>query len=67
MTAVAGDFTKPRPDIIANSGNKTRLFVGPVEGNRARRDSGSDFIHSETFDVDGDGDLDFIGAGISPA
>ena len=29
-TAVAGDFTKDgKPDVISNSGGKTRLFVGP--------------------------------------
>jgi hypothetical protein len=68
MTAVAGDFTKDgRPDIIANSGNKTRLFVGPdwkeivLDATR-----GNDLIHGETFDVDGDGDLDFIGARYQP-
>src|SRR4029450_12895079 len=67
-TAVAGDFTKDgKPDIISNSGSKTRLFVAPDwregvldEGN------GHDFIHSEFFDVDGDGDLDWIGARYQP-
>ena len=67
-TAVAGDFTKDgKPDIISNSGSKTRLFVAPdwrevilAEGN------GHDFIHSEFFDVDGDGDLDWIGARYQP-
>jgi hypothetical protein len=29
-TAVAGDFTRDgKPDVISNSGGKTRLFVGP--------------------------------------
>ena len=29
-TAVAGDFTKDgKPDVISNSGGKTRLFVAP--------------------------------------
>ena len=67
-TAVAADFTKDgRPDIISNSGSKTRLFVAPEwrevilsEGN------GHDFIHSEFFDVDADGDLDWIGARYQP-
>jgi len=67
-TAVAGDFTKDgKPDIISNSGSKTRLFVAPdwrevilAEGN------GQDFIHSEFFDVDRDGDLDWIGARYQP-
>jgi hypothetical protein len=67
-TAVAGDFTKDgKPDIISNSGSKTRLFIGPdwrevilAEG------KGHDFIHSEFFDVDGDGDLDWIGARYQP-
>ncbi len=67
-TAVAGDFTKDgKPDIISNSGSKTRLFIAPdwrevilAEG------KGHDFIHSEFFDVDGDGDLDWIGARYQP-
>jgi hypothetical protein len=68
LTAVAGDFSKDgRPDIIANSGNKTRLFVG-ADWKEVVLDAtpGYDFIHSETFDVDGDGDLDFIGARYQP-
>jgi hypothetical protein len=68
LTAVAGDFSKDgRPDIIANSGNKTRLFVAP-DWKEIVLDAtqGHDFIHSETFDVDGDGDLDFIGARYQP-
>jgi hypothetical protein len=67
-TAVAGDFSRDgKPDIISNSGSKTRLFVAPdwrevilAEG------QGHDFIHSEFFDVDGDGDLDWIGARYQP-
>lgn len=67
-TAVAGDFTQDsKPDVISNSGGKTRLFVAPdwrevilAEG------KGHDFIHSEFFDVDGDGDLDWIGARYQP-
>lgn len=67
-TVVAGDFTKDgKPDIISNSGSKTRLFVAPdwqelilAEGN------GQDFIHAEFFDVDRDGDLDWIGARYQP-
>ena len=68
MTAVAGDFTKDgKPDIIANSGNKTRLFVGPDWKEIVLDETrGNDLIHSETFDVDGDGDLDFIGARYQP-
>jgi hypothetical protein len=68
LTAIAGDFTKDgRPDIIANSAEKTRLFVGP-NWTEIILDAtpGHDFIHSETFDVDGDGDLDFIGARYQP-
>lgn len=67
-TAIAGDFSGDgKPDIISCSGNKVRLFVAPkwqevvlVEG------EGYDFIHSECFDVDGDGDLDWIGARYQP-
>jgi hypothetical protein len=67
-TAVAGDFTKDgRPDIISNSGSKTRLFVAP-DWREVLLDvgAGHDFIHSEFFDVDGDGDLDWIGARYQP-
>jgi hypothetical protein len=68
LTAIAADFSKDGiPDIIANSGEKTRLFVGPdwkevvIDATK-----GHDFIHSETIDVDSDGDLDFIGAWYQP-
>lgn len=67
-TAVAGDFTKDgKPDVISNSGGKTRLFVAP-DWREIILDEGKghDFIHSEFFDVDGDGDLDWIGARYSP-
>jgi len=68
MTAVAGDFTGDgRPDIISNSGGKTRLFVAP-SWKEIVLDArpGHDCIHSATLDVDGDGDLDFVGARYSP-
>lgn len=67
-TAVAGDFSGDGlPDVIASSGGKTRLFVAP-DWNEVILDAtpGHDAIHSETIDVDGDGDLDFIGAQYSP-
>lgn len=66
LTAVAGDFTGDGvPDIIANAGAKTRLFVGPT-WKEVVLDETLDFIHSEAFDVDGDGDLDYIGARYQP-
>ena len=68
LTAVAGDFTKDgQPDIIANAGEKTLLFVGP-NWKEVVLDAtaGHDFIHSEAFDVDGDGDLDYIAARYQP-
>jgi len=68
VNAVAADFTGDKKiDIIANSDGKTRLFVGPdwaetiIETNPAHG-----CIHSEFMDVDGDGDLDWIGARYSP-
>ena len=68
VTAVAADFTGDgKPDVIANSAGKTRLFVGPdwreivLDENRQHG-----FIHSESFDVDGDGDQDYIGARYDP-
>lgn len=67
-TAVAGDFTGDgKPDIISNSGKKTRLFVAP-DWKEVILDETPDYnaIHAESFDVDGDGDLDFIGARYQP-
>lgn len=67
-TAVGGDFTGDgKPDVISNSGGKTRLFVAPDWKEIVLDETkGYDFIHGETFDVDDDGDLDFIGARYSP-
>src|SRR5687767_2829576 len=68
LTAVAGDFTRDGlPDIIANAGEKTRLFVGPAWKEVVLDETPRhDFIHSEAFDVDGDGDLDYIAARYQP-
>ena len=68
LTAIAGDFTKDgQPDIIANAGEKTMLFVGPTwKEVLLDATKGHDFIHSEAFDVDGDGDLDYIAARYQP-
>lgn len=67
-TAIGGDFTGDGlPDVIACSGGKTRLFVAPKWQEVIIADTpGKNFIHSESFDVDGDGDLDFIGAHYKP-
>lgn len=68
VTAVAADFSGDgRPDVISNSDGKTRLFVGPdwrevILDNNPKHS----FIHSEFFDVDGDGDQDYIGARYNP-
>ena len=66
--AVAADFTGDgKMDIISSSSGKTRLFVAPdwkqviIGDNKDHT-----FIHGETFDVDGDGDADFIGARYKP-
>ena len=63
-----GDFTGDGvPDVICNAGGQTRLLVAPkwqevlIDGS-----SKLGFIHSETMDVDGDGDLDFVGARYKP-
>ncbi len=67
-TCVAGDFTGDGvADVICNSGRRTILLQAPdwkrivLEGELKLN-----FIHSETMDVDGDGDLDFIGARYKP-
>jgi hypothetical protein len=67
-TVVAADFTGDSlPDIISNSGGKTILFVAPDwKEVLIDKTPGNRFIHSEFFDVDGDGDPDYIGARYSP-
>ena len=68
LTAVGGDFTGDGlPDVITNSDGRTRLLVAPdwkeiPLGPEAERN----FIHSEVMDVDGDGDLDWVGARYKP-
>lgn len=67
-TAVGGDFTGDgKIDVITNCGGKTRLLVAP-DWREIVLDATPqyDFIHSEAFDVDGDGDLDYLGARYSP-
>ncbi|MBX3436059.1 MAG: VCBS repeat-containing protein [Planctomycetaceae bacterium] len=66
--AIAADFTGDgRPDVISHSGGKTRLFVAPEWSEHIIDETpGYGFIHGETFDVDGDGDPDFIGARYMP-
>ncbi|MBC8353141.1 MAG: VCBS repeat-containing protein [Planctomycetes bacterium] len=67
-TAVAADFTGDKlVDIICNAGGATRLLVAPdwteviLDG-----ESKLGLIHSETMDVDQDGDPDFIGTRYKP-
>ena len=68
FTAIAADFTGDgKPDVISNDlrGRKTYLLAAP-DWKRITLHEGVDVIHSEVMDVDGDGDLDFIGARYSP-
>ena len=65
MTAVAADFDQDGSmDVISSYGGKVSLYSGPdwkevvlyeLSGPRAAA------IHSEIFDIDGDGDLDWAG------
>ena len=66
-TAIATDFTGDgKADVISSSGGKTRLFVGPEWKELIIEDAKHNCIHSEVFDVDGDGDQDWIGAQYEP-
>lgn len=69
FTAVAADFTGDgKPDVITDNGKKTRLLVSP-EWEEIVLDEHPEFTHnthSEFFDVDGDGDLDYIAAHYNP-
>jgi FG-GAP-like repeat len=68
LTAVAADFTGDGSvDIVTNGGQKRRLLIAPdwrelIIGENPEHD----FIHSEIIDVDGDGDMDYIGARYDP-
>jgi hypothetical protein len=67
-TAVGCDFSGDRlPDVICNSGGKTRLLVAPDWREVILDETpGYGAMHSETFDVDGDGDLDYLAARYTP-
>ena len=67
-TAVGGDFTGDGlPDVVCTSGGRTRLLVAP-SWREIVLDEGKNHaaIHAECFDVDRDGDLDYIGAQYQP-
>ncbi|MBM3814548.1 MAG: VCBS repeat-containing protein [Acidimicrobiia bacterium] len=68
QTAIAADFTGDgRPDVITNdiTGRRTILYAAP-DWKQTVLHTGVNAIHSEVMDVDGDGDLDFIGARYTP-
>lgn len=70
MTAIAADFSGDgKPDVISNNYHtgETKLFVAPdwqevlLHVNEDHK-----FIHSECYDIDKDGDQDYIGARYNP-
>ena len=63
-TVSPGDYTGDGiPDLISSCDGKTRLFVGPDFKEYVIGDAPDhSFIYSVAYDVDGDGDLDFVGA-----
>jgi hypothetical protein len=55
------------PDVVFTTGGKTRLMIAPDWREVVVDDAKEhDAIHAEVFDVDGDGDLDYIGARYMP-
>lgn len=68
MTAVAGEFSgDDQMDIICSAGGETILLVGPDWKHvTLGKDTQHRFIHSEAYDVDGDGDTDYIAARYNP-
>jgi hypothetical protein len=68
FTANAADFTGDgKPDVISGDleGREIYLFVAP-DWQRITLHKGLSLIHGEPLDVDGDGDLDYVGAQYSP-
>ncbi|MBI1356210.1 MAG: VCBS repeat-containing protein [Acidobacteria bacterium] len=66
QSAIAADFTGDGlVDVIVDGNGKTILLVAP-DWKQVVLDEGRDTIHSEMLDVDGDGDMDYIGAVYSP-
>lgn len=65
---VAGDFTgSPRLDVIVNDGRRTLLYAGDTAGTvRTLHEGVGSIFAAEVLDVDGDGDLDYIGARYAP-
>ncbi len=68
MTAVAGDYTGDGlPDIITNAAGRTLLLQAPNWTQIVLDENAEhDFIHSETLDIDQDGDLDYVAARYDP-
>ncbi|MBM3728636.1 MAG: VCBS repeat-containing protein [Acidobacteria bacterium] len=65
-TAIAADFTGDgKPDVISQADGEVVLFVAP-DWKRQVLHRGANPIHSEVFDIDQDGDPDYIGAQYSP-
>lgn len=66
QSAVAGEFSgDDRLDVIVDAGGETHLYVAP-DWRKVVLHKGYDTIHSEVMDVNGDGDLDYVGAVYSP-
>ena len=68
QTAIAADFTGDgRPDVIATDNDRlqTILYAAP-DWKPTVIYSGTEVIHSALIDVDGDGDIDYIGCRYAP-